>query len=37
MSSMSPVSSWLISTDTVHIFNEFYFRFRRLATERAPS
>jgi predicted RND superfamily exporter protein len=28
MSSMSPVFLMAISTDTVHIFNEFYFRFK---------
>ncbi|MBI2300131.1 MAG: MMPL family transporter [Armatimonadetes bacterium] len=34
MSSMSPVFLMAISTDTVHIFNEFYFRFRETADKR---
>jgi len=34
MSSMSPVFLMAISTDTVHIFNEFYFRFKELGRKR---
>lgn len=34
MSSMMPVFLMAISTDTVHIFNEFYFRFRELGDKR---
>ena len=35
MSSMIPVFLMAISTDTVHIFNEFYFRFSELRDKRA--
>lgn len=35
MSSMIPVFLMAISTDTVHIFNEFYFRFGELRDKRA--
>jgi len=35
MSSMIPVFLMAISTDTVHIFNEFYFRFHELRDKRA--
>jgi len=35
MSSMSPVFLMAIATDTVHIFNEFYFRYRELGDKRA--
>jgi predicted RND superfamily exporter protein len=35
MSSMIPVFLMAISTDTVHIFNEFYFRFREQNGRRA--
>ena len=34
MSSMMPVFLMAISTDTVHIFNEFYFRFREVKDKR---
>jgi len=34
MSSMSPVFLMAISTDSVHIFNEFYFRFKELRDKR---
>lgn len=34
MSSMSPVFLMAISTDTVHVFNEFYFRFRETGDKR---
>jgi len=34
MSSMSPVFLMAISTDTVHIFNEFYFRFKELGRKK---
>ncbi len=34
MSSMSPVFLMAISTDTVHIFNEFYFRFKETGNKR---
>src|SRR3989344_72754 len=34
MSSMMPVFLMAISTDTVHIFNEFYFRFREVQDKR---
>jgi predicted RND superfamily exporter protein len=36
MASMSPVFLMAISTDTVHIFNEFYFRFREVSKRRGP-
>lgn len=35
MSSMIPVFLMAISTDTVHVFNEFYFRFGELRDKRA--
>jgi len=35
MSSMSPVFLMAIATDSIHIFNEFYFRFRELGERRA--
>ncbi|MBI3659249.1 MMPL family transporter [Candidatus Acetothermia bacterium] len=35
MSSMIPVFLMAIATDSVHIFNEFYFRFRELRQKRA--
>jgi len=35
MSSMIPVFLMAISTDTVHIFNEYYFRFHELRDKRA--
>lgn len=34
MASMSPVFLMAISTDTVHIFNEFYFRFQEVGKKR---
>ena len=34
MASMSPVFLMAISTDTVHIFNEFYFRFREVGRKK---
>lgn len=34
MASMSPVFLMAISTDTVHIFNEFYFRLREVPTKK---
>ncbi len=34
MASMSPVFLMAISTDTVHIFNEFYFRFREVGKKQ---
>lgn len=34
MSSMSPVFLMAIATDTVHIFNEFYFRLKELGDKR---
>ena len=34
MASMSPVFLMAISTDTVHIFNEFYFRFREVGKKK---
>jgi predicted RND superfamily exporter protein len=34
MSSMSPVFLMAISTDSVHLFNEFYFRFKELGDRR---
>lgn len=34
MSSMMPVFLMAISTDTVHIFNEFYFRFREVKDKK---
>jgi len=34
MSSMMPVFLMAISTDTVHIFNEFYFRFKEVQDKR---
>lgn len=34
MASMSPVFLMAISTDTVHIFNEFHFRFREVGNKR---
>ncbi len=34
MASMSPVFLMAISTDTVHIFNEFYFRFSEVGRKR---
>ncbi|MFA7382084.1 MAG: MMPL family transporter [Desulfurivibrionaceae bacterium] len=35
MSSMSPVFLMAIATDSIHIFNEFYFRFREKGDRRA--
>jgi len=35
MSSMSPVFLMAIATDSIHIFNEFYFRFREKRDKRA--
>ncbi|MFN3740543.1 MAG: MMPL family transporter, partial [Thermodesulfovibrionales bacterium] len=35
MSSMSPVFLMAIATDSIHIFNEFYFRFREVGNKRA--
>lgn len=35
MSSMSPVFLMAISTDTVHIFNEFYFQFKETGDKRS--
>ena len=34
MSSMTPVFLMAIATDSIHIFNEFYFRFRELKNKR---
>lgn len=34
MSSMSPVFLMAIATDSIHIFNEFYFRFREVGDKR---
>jgi predicted RND superfamily exporter protein len=34
MASMSPVFLMAISTDTVHIFNEFYFRYKEVGNKR---
>lgn len=35
MASMSPVFLMAIATDSIHIFNEFYFRFREIGNKRA--
>jgi predicted RND superfamily exporter protein len=35
MSSMAPVFLMAIATDSIHIFNEFYFRFRETGDKRA--
>ncbi|MDA8170703.1 MAG: MMPL family transporter [Nitrospiraceae bacterium] len=35
MSSMAPVFLMAIATDSMHIFNEFYFRFRQLRDKKA--
>jgi hypothetical protein len=35
MSSMAPVFLMAIATDSIHIFNEFYFRFREMREKRA--
>jgi predicted RND superfamily exporter protein len=34
MSSMSPVFLMAIATDTVHIFNEFFFRYREVGEKK---